>query len=168
MTRSLIRPLFAAVTAAFLATGCGGTGVSEVIDAGEGTRFSYSLGECQRDGSGALQKPAAFTDSSITVSGTSVTFSHVLTTYCNAVVDSCLQVRPEVDGSTIVINEVFKGPAVRCVCSFPVSGKVEGLAPGEYTLRFVYTVELADGPLESQEAASGSSTVKEATVTVRG
>jgi len=124
------------------AVGCGSDNLMDAAEDGNVTQFSYAVSDCAGLTRPAAGKPATFTDDAIKVSGNTISFDHILETYCNAKTDGALQVTQVIDGQTIVVNEVFKGDAVYCVCPFPISGKIEGLAPGAYNLSFVYGVEL--------------------------
>jgi heat shock protein HslJ/predicted secreted protein len=81
----------------------------------------------------------------VVVGGNDLYFHAELMTYCNAQTDRALSMVPVIDGNQITLNAVFRGPAVRCMCTIPVRGVVEGLTPGTYTLTLVYGVELPDG-----------------------
>ena len=115
------------VAAALLSTGVGCDG-GNPLDAEDGTRLSYSLEECSPT-SRVLTKPVGFPENALTVSGRTLSFQHTLETYCNAVGDSALTVTSTVQDTGIVVTEWFEGQAVRCTCTFPISGRIEGLSP---------------------------------------
>jgi len=132
------------------------------VDAVHDPQLTYTLEECD-PASRVLTRLAAFPEVAITVSGNSVRFQHALETYCNAVGDSALTVTTTVLDSDIVVTEWFEGRAVRCTCRFPISGQIDGLAPGTYRIWFIHSIRLEDVPAgdqpESQVLHQGSVTI---------
>lgn len=100
--------------------------------------------------SGGDEAMAASNGIMVVADGNDLIFRHVLTTYCNAQSDGALSVEPSIDGKQITLNEVFRGPAVRCVCPIPIGGTIEDLAEGTYTVTIAYSVEI-DGVVQEAE-----------------
>ena len=101
----------------------------------------YAIFPCAKDETPTRSGPKI----DVTVNGNDLYFHAELMTYCNAQTDRALSVIPVVDGNQITLNALFRGSAVRCMCTIPVRGVIEGLTPGTYTLTLVYGVEPSDG-----------------------
>ncbi|MFH1568569.1 MAG: META domain-containing protein, partial [Gemmatimonadota bacterium] len=97
--------------------------------AGEAT-VAYTVHACTA-GDPATRSPEPLV---LVADGDDLYFHQVVSTYCNALTARALSVEPVVDGSRITLNFTFRGPAVRCLCAFPVRGVIEGLAAGTYTV----------------------------------
>jgi hypothetical protein len=133
-----IAALAATVVALMITAGCDGENPVDTVD---GPHLTYTLEECDPT-SRVVSKLASFPEDAVTVSGNTVRFQHVLGTYCNAVGDSALTVTTSVQDTDIVVTEWFEGQAVRCTCPFPISGQIDGLAPGAYRIWFIHSVRL--------------------------
>ena len=101
----------------------------------------YTVHACAADTgpTRSLAPTALFAD------GDALYFHQVVSTYCNALTDRALHIEPAIDGDTITLDLVFRGPAARCLCEFPVRGVIKGLMPGDYAVAIVYGVELEGG-----------------------
>jgi hypothetical protein len=119
------------------------------VDALQGVQFSYVLDDCD-PASRALSKLADLPEDAITVTGNAVRFGHTLDTYCNAVSDSALAVSLAVQDTDIVITEWYEGAAVRCTCTFPISGQIDGLTAGNYRIWIIHAVRLSGVPDDAQ------------------
>lgn len=131
-----------------------GGDVDVILD--EDVHFSYAVEACERTlltrGTGEVSESAVVAD------GDAISLRHVLDTFCTASERGALELRPIIDGFDITVNEVFIGQPVRCTCPTPVSGRLEGLEPGAYTVRVVYAVE-RDGLVEEPEVLFETSVV---------
>jgi hypothetical protein len=137
------KALAGALLTGLLISGCGSDDTNPVSQAVvDGIVFSFRATPCA---GASTRAPTTFPDDALRVSGNAIEYGYSLATYCNALSAGARSTVPAVDGTTIVLTELFEGPAVRCVCSFPMEGRVEPLAPGTYTIRFVYHAILTEG-----------------------
>lgn len=81
----------------------------------------------------------------ITVQDNTILFDHFLDTYCNALIDNYLTLEFKVEENLIEVSETFDGESVaRCICSFPIKGKISNLEKKEYTVKFIYKIIVGD------------------------
>jgi hypothetical protein len=95
--------------------------------------FTYTFGRCgeslKRD-----KRPMR-----LEASGSTVSFNHLLHTYCNADEGNALKVNYARKGRNLLVTEVFKANQLaKCTCDFEIEGTISGLAKGRYKITFVY------------------------------
>lgn len=148
--------LFSIFAGAALTCGCG---PENPVDSQGTTSLSFAVSECGLAGRGG--EVTGFPDDAVTLSARTLVFSHSLSTYCNAKSENLVTLTYSLKPGDLEVREVFRGGAVRCVCAFPVSGRITGLSPGEYEVRFVYEA-IVDGNSLGQEL------LYRKTITVKG
>lgn len=98
-----------------------------------------------------------YTNFNITVQDNSIVFNHFLNTYCNALDNNNLTLESTVEGNLIEVNEIFKGESIaKCMCSFPINGKIINLENKEYSIKFIHKIIIGDKLLNTSILYEGN------------